>query len=228
MSIVISINISIYVRLLRLKDISFSLSLFLLANEQTFKSHSNFSFVSSKVFLNDAGSLHRCHGQISHHHPLVKLPHHYERVPGKFQHVTLVIKYFLHHSTDIRVQCLRQFRWPAFPNFRIFLGEVCETLTKKFFFLSIFFYGFLILFFIFLYEIVIFLYYPTHRQASKSCNTFEFYNRRNNPKFHPDTSRQIFSCDIRFSSARFVIFCPTVYCLSFFFPDLSIIFITSR
>lgn len=133
-----------------------SLSLFLSANEQTFKSHSNFSFVSSKVFLNDAGSLHRCHGQISHHHPLVKLPHHYERVPGKFQHVTLVIKYFLHHSTDIRVQCLRQFRWPAFPNFRIFLGEVCETLTKKFFFLSIFFYGFLILFFIFLYEIVIF------------------------------------------------------------------------
>lgn len=101
--------ISIYVRSLRLKDmfVSLSLSLSFSANEQTFKSDSNFSFVSSKVFLNDASSLHRCHGQISHHHPFVKLPHHYERVPGKFQYITFVIKYFLHHSTDIRVQCLR-------------------------------------------------------------------------------------------------------------------------
>lgn len=99
--------ISIYVTLKRYVCLPLPLSLSFSANEQTFKSDSNFSFVSSKVFLNDASSLHRCHGQISHHHPFVKLPHHYERVPGKFQHVTFVIKYFLHHSTDIRVQCLR-------------------------------------------------------------------------------------------------------------------------
>lgn len=106
---------------------------YLLLVEQTLKSHSNFSIIGPKMFLNDASSLHRCYGQVSHHHSFMELPHHDKRISRKFQYVTIVGKYFLYHSTDVTVQGFCQFRRSAFSGFSVFLSEVCKTFIRNIF-----------------------------------------------------------------------------------------------
>lgn len=105
--------------------------------EQTLKSHSNFSIIGPKMFLNDASSLHRCYGQVSHHHSFMELPHYDKRIPRKFQHVTIVGKYFLYHSADVTVQGFCQFRRSAFSGFSVFLSEVCKPFIRNIFTLFI-------------------------------------------------------------------------------------------
>lgn len=74
---------------------------------RTFERDTNVGIVRSKVFLNDAGGLHRFDRQIAHHHAIVQFPHDYERVTREFQHVTAMGQYFLYHRTDITVQRFR-------------------------------------------------------------------------------------------------------------------------
>jgi len=74
------------------------------ALSRTSERYANISIKGSKMFLYDARSLHRLRRDIAHKHPLLKLPHYYERVSRKFHNIPIMRKNLLYHRADITVQ----------------------------------------------------------------------------------------------------------------------------
>lgn len=81
------------------------------------------------MFLYDARGHHRFRRDVAHKHPLLELPHHYERVAGEFHDVPVMREDLLHHRADVAVQHFRQLGGTANAGLRVLLREVCEPYT---------------------------------------------------------------------------------------------------
>lgn len=94
---------------------------------RTSQGHADIGVVSPEMLLDNTRGLYRLDCDVAHYHALLELPHDYERVAGKFQHVTVMRKYLLHHGADVAVQSFRQLGRTSSAGFCVLLRKIREA-----------------------------------------------------------------------------------------------------